>query len=444
MGDSRASKIMKMLNKSPEDPNKLEFGFLPDGDNLTQVNFWALGDLGLQRSFIHACMRNVMPKYKYTNAERPRNANKAFYFTINEKPIRVCKTFFRNTLDITDRMIRSVSSKLDENGFLKEKNRGKHDSHPQLNEDLVQAIKNHINSIPRMESHYVRANTEHMCSGRDHMNQCLNSIFTNQVGTLCSYEGRKGNYKLKDTFIMKVLTDEAVEYGNNNEDGDDTDDGEDDGSIHIDVLESDEDEASGEEEDISEAEDDQNLYIHTFAPDRYFALIEKHKKYIKQVFSIEEWVDIVKKSNRKKTFVAVEISQDFYTFDELASVSLVGGKDISNLISNILRKTLSKELSLQFSGLGKKGKKNFSALWLYKVILAAVKIRYNDIDDTVVLKRTSLVLATSGDRDGGRKARSTKRNGTSSQSFSSGDSTASSTGCNTQLVSTLMEGYEKV
>ncbi|CAH1114942.1 unnamed protein product [Psylliodes chrysocephalus] len=57
-------------------------------------------------------------------------------------------------------MIRSISSRLDENGFLKEENRGKHDNHPQLDEDLVQAIKNHINSIPRMESHYVRANTE--------------------------------------------------------------------------------------------------------------------------------------------------------------------------------------------------------------------------------------------------------------------------------------------
>lgn len=58
---------------------------------------------------------------------------------------------------------------------------------------------------------------------------------------------------------------------------------------------------------------------HTHLPsDRDFALIEKHKKYIMQVFSPEEWFDIVKKSNRKHPFEVLEMSQeDFYTFDEV-------------------------------------------------------------------------------------------------------------------------------
>lgn len=48
---------------------------------------------------------------------------------------------------------------------------------------------------------------------------------------------------------------------------------------------------------------------HTHLPsDRDFALIEKHKKYVKQVFSPEEWFDIVRKSNRKNPFKVVEMT----------------------------------------------------------------------------------------------------------------------------------------
>ncbi|XP_050518265.1 uncharacterized protein LOC126892670 [Diabrotica virgifera virgifera] len=58
---------------------------------------------------------------------------------------------------------------------------------------------------------------------------------------------------------------------------------------------------------------------HTHLPsDRDFALIEKHKKYVTQVFSPEEWFEIVRKSNRKNPSAVVEMSQDdFYSFDEI-------------------------------------------------------------------------------------------------------------------------------
>lgn len=57
-------------------------------------------------------MMEINPKYKYSNADKPRLPNNAFYFTVNNTRIRVCKTFYINTLGISDRQIRTVKKKL--------------------------------------------------------------------------------------------------------------------------------------------------------------------------------------------------------------------------------------------------------------------------------------------------------------------------------------------
>lgn len=70
--------------------------------------YWSMANIDLQRAYIRSCMMEIKPRYKYTNAEKPRLPNNAFYFTVNSIKIRVCKTFFINTLDICDRQIRTV------------------------------------------------------------------------------------------------------------------------------------------------------------------------------------------------------------------------------------------------------------------------------------------------------------------------------------------------
>ncbi|XP_026743215.1 uncharacterized protein LOC113504908 [Trichoplusia ni] len=121
--------------------------------------FWDLGDLNKQRAYISTCMVDIVPKYKYTNAEKPRRPNKAYYFTVNNIKIRVCKTFFKSTLDITDRTIFTVQTRVSERGFMLEDMRGRHNKHRTLSSELTSDIRKHILSIPKMESHYVRAST---------------------------------------------------------------------------------------------------------------------------------------------------------------------------------------------------------------------------------------------------------------------------------------------
>lgn len=122
-------------------------------------SYWELGDLYKQRAFISSCMVDIKAKYKYTNAEKPRNPNKAYYFNVSNENIRVCKTFFKSTLDVSERMVYTTQQKITDGGFVQEDFRGKHANHKKNSENLVKDIKEHINSIPRVDSHYVRATT---------------------------------------------------------------------------------------------------------------------------------------------------------------------------------------------------------------------------------------------------------------------------------------------
>lgn len=127
---------------------------------LTLFNsYWKLGNIQLQRAFIRSCMTDVSPKYRYTNAANPRLLNQAFYFTVDGVKIRVCKSFFIRTLDISDRQIRTVKSKTNGSGFVERDLRGRHENRKKIDPNVLQDIKNHINSIPRIESHYLRAST---------------------------------------------------------------------------------------------------------------------------------------------------------------------------------------------------------------------------------------------------------------------------------------------
>ena len=91
-----------------------------------------------------------------------RSHNSAFHFNnTSGDRVRVCKLFFKNTLDINDRPIRTVLEKKNKvvDNLLEEDKRGKHGNHKTVDEDIRNNIKNHTNSIPRVEIHCLRANT---------------------------------------------------------------------------------------------------------------------------------------------------------------------------------------------------------------------------------------------------------------------------------------------
>lgn len=152
-------------------------------------NYWSLESLKSQREFISRSMTAVRPQYQYKKEGSRRQCNHAFHFVINEVNVRVCKFFFMATLDINNRVIRTVVTKLNE-GFLQEDLRGKHGHHFKVDSAIKDGVVAHINTIPRIDSHYLRAQTtrEFIEGGksladlhRDYKNECIEKTFRLQI-----------------------------------------------------------------------------------------------------------------------------------------------------------------------------------------------------------------------------------------------------------------------
>ncbi|KAL4711225.1 hypothetical protein ACJJTC_019066 [Scirpophaga incertulas] len=154
-------------------------------------DYWALGDLSKQRQYIANSMKTIQSRYQYVRVggTRPRRqSNNAFYFRLDGKDIRVCKVFFKNTLDINDRPIRTVLEKRDKvaNILMEEEKRGKHGNQATVDVRVREGMRNFIETIPKIESHYTRANTsKHFIDGsktiaelhKDYLSYCKENNF---------------------------------------------------------------------------------------------------------------------------------------------------------------------------------------------------------------------------------------------------------------------------
>lgn len=138
--------------------------FTEEERNWIFTSYWNLSDITKQREFIRNSIQEVQTRYRYIRVggtRQQRRLNNAFYLLRNCNRIRVCKVFFKNTLDINDRPIRTILEKKDKvaDVVMEEDRRGKHGNHCTVDERIREKITSHIQSIPKVESHYTRANT---------------------------------------------------------------------------------------------------------------------------------------------------------------------------------------------------------------------------------------------------------------------------------------------
>lgn len=122
-----------------------------------------MGSVQRQRDFLSAYIEKLTLKYRRITAQEPRKPNCAFYLRDNNtSKVRICKTFLINTLGISERAIRTViGATLSGTGIdpLEDK-RGKHANRKKIDEEILISVRNHIYSIPRVDSHYVRKDTK--------------------------------------------------------------------------------------------------------------------------------------------------------------------------------------------------------------------------------------------------------------------------------------------
>ncbi|CAG4919702.1 unnamed protein product [Colias eurytheme] len=130
-------------------------------------SYWELGNLQRQRAYLSSCIKPLKVAYRRIKVDvqnnqpaKPRNPNTAYYLLINGIEKRVCKKFLLNTLGIAERTLRTViHAKNEDLGAAPQDKRGHHKNHSNLPEEVRQSIIDHIQSIPKIESHYLRANT---------------------------------------------------------------------------------------------------------------------------------------------------------------------------------------------------------------------------------------------------------------------------------------------
>lgn len=95
------------------------------------------------------------------NVAPTRDNNNAFYFTVSGIKTRVCKIFFKNTLAINNRPIETALKKKNKycNITTMKDNRGQHANRYKVDENIKNSVKTFIEAIPKIESHYIRANS---------------------------------------------------------------------------------------------------------------------------------------------------------------------------------------------------------------------------------------------------------------------------------------------
>lgn len=162
---SRTGKTVKAREMKPPCSNKCRLScatkFTTEQRQKIFDNYWSLSSFQRQRDFLSSCMAILQVSFRRlkVNATKERRPNCCFSFILAGKTVRVCKTFLMNTLGITERVVRTVTeAKSSGSGVIPSDGRGKHAKRVQ-DPEISESVRDHINSIPRVESHYLRANT---------------------------------------------------------------------------------------------------------------------------------------------------------------------------------------------------------------------------------------------------------------------------------------------
>lgn len=98
-------------------------------------------------------------KKKRENQRKFKERKKKYCFKVKDTKIQVCKKFFCGTLAISQKTIYNAFKMRNENANTPSRSgQGKHPK-KRLTEVEVKYVKDHINSFPRVESHYCRADS---------------------------------------------------------------------------------------------------------------------------------------------------------------------------------------------------------------------------------------------------------------------------------------------
>ena len=126
-------------------------------------HFWMLPDAEKAHFYAQTTTRCDKKRTRVadsiTAVSRRHYSFRYYLFAEKDVKVRVCKAFYLSTLDISQTRVAYFHSNKQQSGLPRESQKGRHRVVSDLSKQLKDNIRNHINSIPRIASHYCRART---------------------------------------------------------------------------------------------------------------------------------------------------------------------------------------------------------------------------------------------------------------------------------------------
>ena len=116
------------------------------------TSFWQLGNLHSQRQFL---MSHVVKNDVKQKSSGSRKRSLKYTFHVHGQVLHVCKTFFLDTLSISDQTVKTTLSKMTADGYLLPDQRKQPACH-RLPDCVREAVKSHIAKFQTVPSHYCR------------------------------------------------------------------------------------------------------------------------------------------------------------------------------------------------------------------------------------------------------------------------------------------------
>lgn len=115
--------------------------------------YYNLGSYERQRQYICEMVKRSSPIRK---GKEKKSFSQKFHLPKGEKMERVCRDFFSKTLDVKRKTIEYSTKQTKHGTFGGKDKRGKSTPANKIDEDRINFVKEHIQSFPKMESHYTR------------------------------------------------------------------------------------------------------------------------------------------------------------------------------------------------------------------------------------------------------------------------------------------------
>lgn len=120
-------------------------------------NYYKL-DANGKKHYLLNCTKMVVAARQTKKAEKKKIFSFQYFLLVERKQIRVCQDMFLNTLSISKNSVYYLHKNKNYGNTPAQSQWGKHQKKV-ISEEIRQNVKDHINSFPRVESHYCRANT---------------------------------------------------------------------------------------------------------------------------------------------------------------------------------------------------------------------------------------------------------------------------------------------